>query len=78
MQESSDLLLHKQELIDLTGKKQPARMIDWLERNNWLYEMPDRKGDIPRVARVYFVARMTGAQLPGRRQRPRLDFMVKQ
>lgn len=69
------LLLTREELEALTGKRQSAAMTSWLHRRNWVYEEADRAGDIPKVARAYFDAKMTGAPLPGQRSGPRLGFM---
>lgn len=69
-------LLTRDELVALTGRSQPAAMVRWLHRHNWVYEAPDRRGDIPKVARAFFDAKMTGAPLPSatRRSGPRVDF----
>ena len=71
----TDLLLTRAELEDLTGRRQAAAMVEWLHRHNWVFEAPDRRGDIPKVARAFFNAKMTGTPLPGaRRAEPRVDF----
>ena len=69
------LTLTREELFELTGRKRPSGMMAWLDSRNWIYEPPARAGDVPKVAKAYFTARMTGAEIPGRRAGPRLDFM---
>lgn len=71
----SPLLLSRTELEALTGRRQVAAMVEWLHRHNWVYEAPDGRGDIPKVSRAYFDAKMAGTPLPGaRRAAPRVDF----
>jgi len=71
------LLLTRDDLQALTGHKSPAAMARWLRQRGWIHELPARQGDIPKVARAYFDARMTGAPLPGqRRVGPRLEFLT--
>lgn len=74
----SDLLLSADELAALTGQRQPARMIRWLDQRAWVYEPPARRGDIPKVDRSYYLAKMSG-QAPSaqRRNGPALDFMLQ-
>jgi hypothetical protein len=71
-------LLTRDELEALTGRRQVAAMVKWLHRHNWVYEAPDRRGDIPKVARSFFNAKMTGTPLPhaNRREAPRVDFFT--
>lgn len=73
------LILSADELVALTGYRQPKRMCDWLTARGWVFEPPARRGDIPKVARAYHDARMTGRQLPEleRRTAPRLDFFAE-
>lgn len=75
MADGASLLLTRQQLEDLTGTVQPARMMAWMDERHWVYEPPARRGEIPRVSRAYFEARMSGRATVGRRVGPRLDFM---
>lgn len=76
--DTEELTLSRAELRSLTGRRQVAAMVSWLHRHNWVYEAPDGRGDIPKVARSYFNAKMTGAPLPGaRRAGPRVDFFCQ-
>lgn len=68
----NDLLLTPEELKALTGAERPCAVVAWLTRHGWIYET-DRKGK-PKVARAYFLARMTGLPLPGARVGPRTDI----
>lgn len=68
------LHLTREELVDLTGKSQPKRMCDWLTNRNWIFEAPDRRGGIPKVARAYWEARMTGRPLEGKPRRIEPNF----
>ena len=70
------LLLTRDELVQLTGTKQPARMCSWLTARSWVFEPPARRGDVPKVDRGYYAARMSGQQPGQRRVGPRLDFML--
>jgi len=72
------LVLTRDELVELTGTKQPKRMTAWLEERGWVYETSARRGDVPKVAHVYYESRMTGRRLPHepRRAAPRLDFFA--
>lgn len=77
--DATDLLLTRAELEALTGTKQPKRMGAWLERRAWPHEAPARRGDVPKVDRAYYAARMSGqapAATPQQRSRLRLDFML--
>lgn len=69
------LTLTAAELVELTGYKQPARMIAWLTARGWVFEPPARRGDPPRVDRAYYRARMFGEVKPARRVEPNFDFM---
>ncbi len=72
------LLLTRDELESLTGTKQPKRMAAWLHSHNWVHELPARRGDIPKVDRMYYHARMSGASPSGaRRSGPHLDWMLQ-
>lgn len=72
------LTLSADELVALTGYRQPARMVAWLDARQWVYEAPARRGDIPKVGRAYAEARMAGRQPEadsGRRVAPSADWM---
>jgi Domain of unknown function (DUF4224) len=72
----SNLLLSATELHELTGFCKPYKMIEWLVQRGWVFEPPLKRGDIPKVDRTYFHARMSG-QAPGpRRVRPNLEWMT--
>jgi hypothetical protein len=70
------MLLTREELQQLTGYRQPSRMAAWLAERGWVFEPPARRGDIPKVDRAFYLARMSGAQPGRRREGPRLDFMI--
>ncbi|WP_323017745.1 DUF4224 domain-containing protein [Castellaniella sp.] len=72
------ILLTRAQLEELTGMKQPARMVAWLEQRHWVYEPAARRGGIPRVSRQHFEARMSGKSNARRRNGPRLDFFAAQ
>jgi len=74
-----DLLLTRDDLTALTGTKQPKRMCDWLAARHWVFELPARRGDVPKVARAYYDARMTGRPLTESAPRigPRVDFFAE-
>jgi hypothetical protein len=71
------LLLTLEELQTLTGYRTRPKMIEWLIRRHWVFEPPGRKGDIPKVARAYFEACMSGQEPTERRIRPNLDWLTK-
>lgn len=75
-----NVLLHltRDDLVALTGYEQPKRMCAWLRTRGWVYEAPARRGDVPKVARAYHDARMSGTLVAGglRRDGPHLDFML--
>lgn len=75
----ADLTLNRAELVNLTGMKQPKRMCEWLTARGWVFEPPARRGDIPKVAVVYYEARMTGRPMVAaqRRTEPSLDFLAE-
>lgn len=74
---TTPLLLTREELELLTGTKQPKRMGQWLAARGWHHEQPARRGDVPKVDRAYYAARMSGQQpQPQQRTRLRLDFML--
>lgn len=71
------ILLTRAELQHLTDRRQAAAMAAWLHRHNWVYERGDRPGDLPKVSRAYFDARMSGTPMPGQqRSGPRVDFFT--
>jgi hypothetical protein len=72
------LHLTRDDLVALTGYQQPRRMCAWLRARGWVYEAPARRGDVPKVARAYHDARMSGATAfdHGYREGPRMDFML--
>ena len=72
----TSMLLTRDELAQLTGTKQPKRMALWLHARHWVYEPPAKRGDVPKVDRGYYQARMTGNAAGGRRPGPRLDWML--
>ena len=72
-----DLLLSRAELEQLTGFQRPKRMAAWLEERGWVFEPAKRAGDIPKVDRQYYAARMSGQATGPRRVGPRLDFMLR-
>jgi len=71
-----DLTLDRAELENLTGLTQPKRMAAWLTTRGWVFEPPQRRGDVPKVDRAYYAAKMSGQQPTQRRVGPRLDFML--
>lgn len=72
----SNLLLSASELRELTGFRKPSKMVDWLTQRAWVFEPPCKRGDIPKVDRAYFHARMSGQASGPRRGRPNLDWMT--
>ncbi|WP_298234894.1 DUF4224 domain-containing protein [uncultured Azohydromonas sp.] len=52
----SGLFLTTDELTELTGFKQTAGHVRWLERNRWRFALT--RSQQPRVARAYFLHRM--------------------
>lgn len=74
----STLTLTRDELNSLTGFGQPKRMIGWLQARGWIFEAPARRGDIPKVDRAYYLARMSGQSAPGKRRvGPTVDWMLR-
>lgn len=69
------LTLTREELSMLTGLKQAKRMTAWLEARGWVFEPPARRGDVPKVDRAYYLARMSGRAEAPRRELPNFDFM---
>lgn len=77
IQVADTLLLTREQLVELTGTVQPARMVAWLEKRHWVYEPAARRGEIPKVSRKHFEDRMSGRSTPhAARKGPRLDFMT--
>jgi|EndMetStandDraft_4_1072995.scaffolds.fasta_scaffold59588_3 hypothetical protein len=71
------LTLTRAELTELTGLRQSTRIQEWLIKRGWVFEAPARRGDVPKVARSYFEARMSGQhQASNGRVGPRLSFMT--
>ncbi len=71
------ITLTKAELRDLTGFERTKKMIGWLEARGWVFEPPARRGDIPKVDRAYYLARMSGRSAQGvKRVEPSFDFML--
>jgi hypothetical protein len=57
------LTITKQDLADLTGRRQPAAQIRWLRTYGWVFEIG--ADGMPKVANAYFDRRMVhggGAQ----------------
>lgn len=79
MNTNTRLLLTREELEALLDTKQPKRMCDRLAARRWVFEPPTRRGDIPKVDRAYYLARMSGQQQDGptRRTRLKLDWMTQ-
>ena len=75
---ATQIHLTRDDLVALTGYGQPKRMCAWLHARGWVYEAPARRGDVPKVARAYHDARMSGAVAVGgaRRNGPHLEFML--
>lgn len=78
MSQTMPLHLTRDDLIALTGYEQPKRMCAWLQSRGWVYEAPSRRGDVPKVARAYHDARMSGARNADARRRdgPHLEFLL--
>lgn len=72
----TDLTLNREELMNLTGKKQPKRMAEWLSSRGWIFEPPSGRSGLPKVDRAYYLARMSGQRPAPRRIAPELDFML--
>lgn len=70
------LLLTAQELRELTGFSKPSKMASWLESRAWVFEPPLKRGEVPKVSRAYFLARMSGQVQSPRRARLNLDWML--
>lgn len=50
------LTITTQDLVDITGRIQPAAQIRWLKAHGWIFEI---SGDgLPKVANAYFDKRM--------------------
>lgn len=71
----ADNVLSRAELEALTGMQRPSAMMRVLTARNWVFEPPAKRGDVPKVARAYFDARMSGKPMPAApRVGPRLDI----
>lgn len=70
------MLLTRPDLEALTGTTQPKRMCAWLQARGWVYEPPSRRGELPKVDRAYYAARMSGQAAGARRVGPRLACMM--
>lgn len=68
-------LMSREELVSLTGTKQPKRMCAWLESRGWAHEQPSRRGDIPKVLRAYRDAVLSGLK-PERAKKANYSFMT--
>lgn len=81
--ETEQLLLSHPDLVALTGCKRVGSMIGWLNERGWVFEQPNKRGQVPCVSRLYFLQRMgvalnvtpqsTVAKIE--LQKPRLDFL---
>jgi hypothetical protein len=68
--------LSLQELRDLTGYTQVAKITAWLTERGWVFEPAARRGSCPAVDRTYYLARMSGqARGSERKSKLRLDRM---
>ena len=76
----TDMLLSRVELIALTDTRQPKRMIAWLTARGWQFEEPAKRGEVPKVDRAYYLARMSGQKAPAaageRRVRPNFNAFL--
>ncbi len=68
----ASLLLNREELIELTGTRQPARQRQWLDARGWAYVDALGRSQYPRVARAVFEAGMMGRDPT--RKAPEPDF----
>lgn len=73
--QATGLLLTRQELRELTGFSMPSKMTAWLESRAWVFEPPCKSGEVPKVDRTYYLARMSGQTPAPRRSGPKLDWM---
>lgn len=76
MTERLPLVLTADELLELTGYRQPKRIAAWLTERGWIFET-GRRNEAPKVDRAYYLARMSGQAATPRRPAPRLDFMLQ-
>lgn len=69
----SNLLLTKEELIELCGVTRPSLQIKWLTANAWRFSVA--ANGHPRVARDHFAQRLVFAVLPEKHKssEPRFD-----
>ncbi|MBN8491742.1 MAG: DUF4224 domain-containing protein [Burkholderiales bacterium] len=73
--DESNLLLSRQEIIDLTGTQQPSRQRRWLDARGWPYVDALGKGAHPRVARAVFDEKMKGRDPSKAAPQPRFDAL---
>jgi len=75
--EGQSLLLTREELIALTGSRQPSRQRYWLDANGWPYTNAMGKSSYPRVARFVFVQKMQEKVSKATARQPRFDALDK-
>lgn len=56
----SNLVLTREELIELTDRQMPGKQIEWLKKNRWKYAVS--AAGRPKVSRDYFNFRVGTAQ----------------
>jgi hypothetical protein len=74
---ASPLLLTRDELEALTSARGPKRMTAWLQARGWVFEPGARRGDVPKVDRSYYLARMSGQHPMHTRKRGDYTFMTR-
>jgi hypothetical protein len=67
------LCLDRDELVSLTGRKQPKRMCRWLADNGWKFVVG--ADGLPKVDREYYRQRLATPE-PEKRRRPRLERLA--
>lgn len=73
--DAPEMVLTAPELTQLTGTMQAKRQCAWLTEREWVFEAPARRGQTPKVDRLYYQARMSGQQVAaGAREKPRLGL----